>query len=94
MIWIHEVLFAIGPEEASGILYFHVFTGCDVVSAFHEKGKKSAWLTWDAFEEVSETFTILSNCPTEVCDAALQKLHLLSPCTTDQVHQLVWMRQG
>ena len=36
MKWIpiHELLNAIGPARASGIVYFHAFTGCDVVSAF------------------------------------------------------------
>ena len=68
-IRIHEVLSAIGPEEACTSMPLLV-----VVSAFHGKGKKSVWLTWDVFEEVSETFTRLSNCPTEVSDADLQKL--------------------
>ena len=54
---VHELLSAIGPEKANEILYFHAFTGCDVMSAFHRKGKKYAWLTWDVCEEVSETFT-------------------------------------
>ena len=71
---VHDLLSAIGPEKARGILYFHAFTGCDVVSAFHGKGKKSAWQTWDVCEEVSETFTRLSHCPTGVSDADLQKL--------------------
>ena len=33
MKWIpiHELLNAIGPARASGIMYFHAFTGCDVV---------------------------------------------------------------
>ena len=35
MKWIqlHELLNAIGPARPSGIMYFHGFTGCDVVSA-------------------------------------------------------------
>jgi len=70
---VHEIVSAVGPQKASGILYFHTFTGCDVVSAFHGKGKKSAWLTWDVCGEVTETFTKLSHCPTEVSDD-LQKL--------------------
>ena len=71
---VHELLSAIGPENASGILHFNAFTECDVVSAFHGKGKKSAWLTWDVCEEVFETFIRLSHCPTGVSDADLQKL--------------------
>ncbi len=71
---VHELLSGIGPEKARGILYVHAFTGCDAVSAFHGKGKKSAWLTWGVCEEVSETFTRLSHCLIGVSDADLQKL--------------------
>lgn len=71
---VHEVVSAIGPDKASGMLYFHAFTGCDVVSSFHGKGKKSAWLTWDVCGEVLETFAKLSNCHKEVSDDDLQKL--------------------
>ena len=76
MKWIpiHELLNAIGPVRASGILYFHAFTGCDVVSAFRGKGKKSAWQTWDVFDEVTETFSNLSKFPTEVTDTDLKTL--------------------
>ena len=56
------------------MLYFHAFTGCDAVSSFHGKGKKSAWLTWGVCSDVSETFTKLSKCPTEVSDDDLQRL--------------------
>ena len=71
---VHDVVSGIGPEKTSGILYFHAFTGCDVVSSFHGKGKKSAWQTWNVCNVVSETFTKLSNCPTEVSDEDLEKL--------------------
>ena len=73
---VHELLSAIGPQITRRILYFHAFTVCGVMSAFHGKGKKSAWLTsaWDVCKESSETFSRLSHCPTGVSDAYLQKL--------------------
>ncbi len=76
MKWIpiHELLNAIGPTRARGIMYFHAFTGCDVVSAFRGKGKKSAWQTWDVFDEVTATFSNLSQFPTEVTDTDLKTL--------------------
>ena len=45
MKWIpiHQLPNALGRARASGIMYFHGFTGCDVVSPFRGKGKKSAW---------------------------------------------------
>ena len=50
---IHDIVSVIGPEKTSGILYFHAFTSCDVVSAFHGKGKKSAWHTWNVCNDAS-----------------------------------------
>ena len=46
--------------KPKGIPFFHVFTGCDVVSAFHGKGKRIAWQTWDVYPEASEVFAKLS----------------------------------
>ena len=37
-IAIHKLLNIIGPARASGMMYFHAFTGCDVISAFRGKG--------------------------------------------------------
>ena len=34
---VHEVVSSIGLEKVGGILFFHAFTGCDVVSGFHGK---------------------------------------------------------
>lgn len=31
---IHDMVVNLGPEKSSGMLFFHAFTGCDVVSAF------------------------------------------------------------
>lgn len=39
---VHDLCLSIGLKKTGGILFFHAFTGCDVVSAFHGKGKKSA----------------------------------------------------
>lgn len=65
---------AFGPQKTRGILYFHTFTGCDVVSAFRGKGKKSAWFTWDVCDEVTETFVTFSQTPSNVFDNDLQNL--------------------
>ena len=41
MRWIpvHELYRSIGPEKGRGVIFFHAFTGCDVVSAFRGKAK-------------------------------------------------------
>jgi len=81
---VHELCLAIGLAKTRQILFFHAFTGCDVVWAFRGKGKKSAWLTWDAYTEVSDVFAKLSQYPLTVDDEDLQILESLwLLCMTD-----------
>ena len=61
----HELCLAIGLAKTRQILFYHAFTGCDVVSAFRGKGKKS---------EVSDVFAKLSQYPLTVDDEDLQIL--------------------
>ncbi len=50
------------------------FTGCDVVSAFRNKGKKTAWQTWDIFPEATSVFSKLSKYPPTIEDADMKIL--------------------
>lgn len=45
---------------------FHAFTGCDTVSFFSSKSKKSAWHTWSVFPEVTKSFLEIANVPSEL----------------------------
>eukprot|EP00058_Branchiostoma_floridae_P021206 XP_002606696.1 hypothetical protein BRAFLDRAFT_72537 [Branchiostoma floridae] len=54
---IHDLYFSIGMEKSKGILFFHAFTGCDVVSGFRGKGKKSAWQTWNKQPAIKQRVT-------------------------------------
>ena len=74
--WIltQEVVSAIGPDKTCGILFFHAFSSCDIVSSFHGKSKKSAWKTWDVCDEVSNTLARLSECRSAVEGSDLQAL--------------------
>ena len=74
--WIpkHEVVSNIGPEKTRGILFFYAFSSCEILSSFHGKSMKSAWKTSDVCDEVSNTLTILSKCPSAVEDSDLQAL--------------------
>lgn len=53
---------------------FHSFTGCDTVSAFGGRGKKSAWETWKVYKDVTESFQVLPNAPVSITDNMLAKL--------------------
>ena len=65
---VHDICQEIGMEKSKGILFFHAFTGCDVVSAFRGKGKKAAWQTWNVYPEASEVFKKLSMYPPIIGD--------------------------
>ena len=42
LIAAHEIACALGPAKCSALPVFHCLTGCDTVSSFSGKGKKSA----------------------------------------------------
>ena len=73
-----------GQEKIEGILFFHAFSGCDVVSAFNDKGKKTAWQTWNVFNNASATFAKLSQCPPEIDESDLQVLERFVVLMYDQ----------
>ena len=50
------------------MLFFHAFAGCDVVSAFRNKGEKTAWQTWDIFPEATPVFSKQSQHPPTIED--------------------------
>lgn len=73
-IGVHDLYCAIGPVKTKGILFFHTFTGCDTVSAFRNKGKKTAWQTWDICPEASPIFSKLGQYPPVLTDGELEIL--------------------
>lgn len=62
----HEIASGLGPEKARALPMFHSLTGCDTVSYFANRGKKTAWAVWNVFPELSEALLKLSVIPTEI----------------------------
>ena len=65
----HLIAQQLGPVRSRALLSFHALTGCDTTSAFHEKGKKTAWNVWQSFPDVTDAFLHLSTFPKEVDDS-------------------------
>ena len=63
MIPAHGIYDKIGVEKCLALPMFRVFTGCDTVSSFSGRGKKTAWETWNVFPEVTGAFLALVECP-------------------------------
>ena len=64
----HDIAGSFVNGAALALPAFHAFTGCDIVSCFHRKGKKTALDTWKCFPEVTPVFIALSNPQEEIED--------------------------
>ena len=69
-VWypIHKYANHLGQRKSKALLFFHALSGCDTVSAFRNKGKKSFFQTWEVFPEITDTFYNLSNYPIEMTE--------------------------
>ena len=92
-ISVHDIYHYMGQVKIKGISFFHAFTVCDTLSVFHNKGKKTAWQTWEIFPDPSPVFSKLSQYPLTVEDddlAIQEKFAILMydrSCTA-----ALWMR--
>ena len=59
------------PTQCLTLPVLHAFTGCDTVSAFAGKGKKTAWETWKSFPEVNDVFNELICMPSEISEGSM-----------------------
>ena len=53
---IHKVVNGMDPRTCTVLPVFHAFTGCDTVSSFGGRGKKTAWNTWQVFPVATPAF--------------------------------------
>ena len=70
-IAIHEIVKSVNEKA---LMFFHAISGCDTVSSFLGRGKKSAWLAWSSFPSVRYAFLDLSMQPTCVNSDTLEKI--------------------
>ena len=54
---------ALGPQHCLALLMFHAFTGCDTVSIFGGRGKKTTWEIMKVYEDFTPAFCTLISCP-------------------------------
>ena len=62
---IHEIVSSLGSNRSGALPMFHAFTGCDTVSSFLGKGKKSAWQTSIHYDDVTTAFLACSSTSEE-----------------------------
>ena len=59
----HEIATKLGPEVSKALHVFHAFTGCDTVSCFGDRGKKTALEAWKSYPDVTDAFLALAHKP-------------------------------
>ncbi len=81
---------------------FHAFTGCDNVSCFGDRGKKTAWDTWKAFDDVTPAFCALAATPDSVYNSmkSLERFvvllydHTSNQDSVKQPHKQLFTQKG
>ena len=66
---INAICASLGEPQSRALPVFHSFSGCDTISSFNGKGKKSVWQAWQAYDDVTETFVYLAGHSFQLLDA-------------------------
>ena len=83
---VHDIVKTTGPRKSQALPTFHAYTGCDTVSAFAIRRKKSAWMVC---EEVTATFLALSTAPDDINEKDIVVLERFSILLYDHTNGLV-----
>ena len=70
----HEIATKLGPEVSKALPVFHAFTGCDTVSCFGGRVKKTALEAWKSYQDVTDVFLALAYKPLEVSSRCVKHL--------------------
>jgi len=62
------------PRVCTTLPMFHAFTGCDTVSTFCYRGKRTAWNTWKVYPEVIKAFEEFPLMQIEIGNMAMETL--------------------
>ena len=69
---IHKI--TLNTEQCEGLPFFYALAGCDTVSFFSGKGKKTAFQAWKCYPESTEVFRTLSTPQAMLSDEQLRIL--------------------
>jgi len=57
---IHKYATTLSEEKCNGILFWYAFTGCDTMSSFYGRSKKTAWDVWKVCNDITNVCIRLS----------------------------------
>jgi len=67
----HDIATALGPEKSKALPMFHALTGCDTVSAFAGRGKRTAWAVWESFPELTDALSEVNHEQTDITESCM-----------------------
>ncbi|KAG0700758.1 hypothetical protein GWK47_025468 [Chionoecetes opilio] len=85
----HEIAAFLGPDKSQALPMFHAYTGCDTVSSFNTRGKKTAWDTWKVFDELTPALVHLSMGTADISDDVVAVLERFTILLYDRTINLV-----
>ena len=65
---VNDLAIFLGDEKSKVLPTFHAFTGCDTISFFAGRGKKSAVDTWSVYESLTSVLSNLAQDPDVLSD--------------------------
>jgi len=82
----HDIATAIGPDKCKVLPLFHALTGCDIVSAFAGRGKRTAWTVWESFPELTNALSEVNHEQTDIPESYMSTIArfviLMYDCTS------------
>ena len=60
---VHSLHAGLGPSKSIALTLFHSLTGCDTTSQFLGCGKKTAWVVWNSFPDLTDMLVALTLNP-------------------------------
>ena len=70
----HKIAPNLGRCKAVALPLFHSLSGCDTVSSFTGRGKKTCWDMWKMFEPLTESRLNLAAAPAQLHLAEMQTI--------------------
>ncbi len=71
---IHVIAQSLSEEEAKALPLFHALTGCDTVSFFCGRGKRTTWEVWSVFPELTQKMSTNRPSTTDIDDAFMSTI--------------------
>lgn len=90
----HTIANSLGADKASALPMFHALTGCDTVSFFARRGKKTAWDAWKVFPELTPVLRVLIGAPNEVTEECMRVLERFVVLLYDRTSSLMSVNEA